>query len=105
MLACSEINELMLKGKLTRDHAGHIVHANGSPIRCVGNETFVEAYNRESGVVSNFIGVIDESDSEQELRMDSESESVWQDEVFAVRDVGQNVYGVERPEKQITAKR
>jgi hypothetical protein len=112
MLNCQKINDLLGKGVLTRDHAGRVVHANGSPIRRIGRETFVEAFDRESRPVAHFVTVRDyesesetgESDDKGPIEAESSYEE-WRDDVFVIRDIENAGYGVERPEKQITAKR
>jgi hypothetical protein len=93
----------MEKGLLTKDNAGRVVHKDGSPIRRLNGETFVQAIEREERPQLHLITISDEllyynSDAE------SDNEEEYNDDVvFAIR--GSNVYEVERPAKQIATKR
>lgn len=60
------VTDLIGKGVLTRDRGGRIIHVNGTAIRRVGRETFIEAYEQESRPVAHFIMVEEGEDSDEE---------------------------------------
>jgi hypothetical protein len=113
MSTCPQINELINKGILTRDRAGRVIHSNGSAIRRVGDENFLQAYEREARPVTHFITIHNDSDTESDSDdegYDSQSlrnQNFPEDRtVFAVRDIQEfnqdEIYAAERPQKQIT---
>jgi hypothetical protein len=55
--SCPEINDLISRGLLTHNHAGHVVWPDGHSIRRFGTESFVEAFKRESHTEDHFIVV------------------------------------------------
>jgi hypothetical protein len=113
MTRCSIINDMIMKDLLAKDSGGRIVHKDGSPIRRMSNETYVQAYERERPPQSHLIMVASDSDSDDEYGSnevigndryyDQEMESDVED-VFAVRDVGWETFVADRPEKKIAAR-
>jgi len=105
MLACSKIIELTSKGLITRDGSGRFVNKDGTTIRRINGETFVQAIEREQRPQSHFITI----QSDEELYGESESEQYESDNeaeaVYAIRGNDINTYEVERPAKQIATKR
>jgi hypothetical protein len=94
MSTCPQINELINKGILTRDRAGRVIHSNGSAIRRVGDENFLQAYEREARPVTHFITIRSDSDTESDSDDEGyDTQSLWNQnfpenrEVFAVRDI------------------
>ena len=103
MMSCVIINDLISKGLLTKDGAGRIVNKDGTTIRRLNGETFVQAFEREQRPQAHLITIPDtveyyESDKESD---DEEAE----DFVYAIRGSDFDTFGAERPAKQITTKR
>ena len=103
MMSCSVINDLINKGLLTKDKSGRIVHKDGTPIRRINGETFLQAYNREVRPISHLIMVQDNDEYyESDKESDRENE---EDFVYAIRGDKVETFEVERPAKQIATKR
>jgi len=104
MLACSEIIELTSKGLITRDGSGHIVNKDGTTIRRINGETFVQVIEHEQRPQTHFITI----QSDEDLYGRSESEQYKSDNeveaVYAIRGNDTNMYEVERLAKQIAMK-
>jgi len=111
MSRCPALTELIAKDVIMRDHGGRIIHRDGSAIRRFGNETYAQAIERENRPLSSLITIAEElsgSERGEEWSEDEDEDNEWNGEmedVFAVRDVTNQIYEVERPEKQITARR
>jgi hypothetical protein len=109
MSRCPAINDLIGRGVLTRDHGGRIIHKDGNAIRRFGNETYVQAIERENRPLSNLIMIAEEcSESENSEGESMDEGDEWASEgedIFAIRDVTNQCYEVERPEKQIMAQK
>jgi hypothetical protein len=103
MMSCSVINELMSKGLLTKDKGGRVVHKDGTPIRRMSGETFIQAYEREARPVSHLI-TVRENDVYYESDNESDSEEA-EEYVYAIRGQDAEIFEVERPAKQIATKR
>lgn len=110
---CPSVGELTIKGELTRDNIGRVTHADGSMIRRQGNESIIEAYERERGErnpARSHLIMIADSDADQDDEWENGyatdmGESEDDRGVFAIQDMWGESYGVERPERQIAAKR
>jgi len=98
--SCVKIHDLLTKGLLAKDFAGRIVNKDGSPVRRMMGETFVQAIEREQRPQSHYITFQEKEDSER-----SESEGEDDDVVLAISGTDFNVFEVERPAKQIATKR
>ena len=108
MSRCPAVSDLIARGVLTRDHGGRIMHKDGSAIRRFGNETYVQAIERENRPLSSLITIVDDtsgSESDEEWSEKDDDEYGEMEEVFVVRDLTNQSYEVERPEKQITARK
>lgn len=127
--SCPDINNLLSKGLLIKDHAGRLILGNGSPIRRSMGESILDAYNRsvetvEANLITvNSFGQMDyQADYEADYESDDESDDAlsnpdeylsWgllntfepEEEVYAVSDCGDYIYAAERPATQINAKR
>jgi len=97
MLSCSAINELLSRGLLTKDAGGRVVYKDGSPIRRVNGETFIQAYEREQRPQSHLVTVNESSE-----KSDSDED---EEVVYAIRGADYDTFEVERPAKQIATKR
>ncbi|KIM71157.1 hypothetical protein PILCRDRAFT_805321, partial [Piloderma croceum F 1598] len=97
MSSCSAINELLSRGLLTKDAGGRVVYKDGSPIRRVNGETFIQAYEREQKPQSHLVTVYESSD-----KSDSDDD---EEVVYAIRGADYDSFEVERPAKQIATKR
>src|SRR5882762_9388288 len=98
--SCVKIHDLLTKGLLAKDFAGRIVNKDGSPVRRMMGETFVQAMEHEQRPQSHYITFQEKDDSER-----SESEGEDNDVVLAISGTDFNVFKVERPAKQIATKR
>jgi hypothetical protein len=110
MSRCPTINNLLGKGVLTRDHGGRIIHKDGTAIRRFGGETYVQAIERENRPIASLITIANESivsDYDEEWSDEYDEEDLYghNEGVFAIRDLTNDSYEVERPEKQITARK
>lgn len=111
--SCPAINELISKGELARDASGRLTYGNGIPIRRVPGENFVQTYEREKPAVAHFVKIAELSEDSSEYGGESDStdedDEEWRGDireaVFAVREQPGSTFSVERPEKQIAAKR
>ena len=83
---CVGILNLLLNGQITKDIGGRIVRKDGSPIRPISGETFIQALEREERPQSHLITIQDLSDGHES---DSEEEEEEEDMVFAIK--GDNV--------------
>ena len=114
---CDKILDLLQQGILAKDRMGRIVYQDGSSIRHMGDETFLQAYEREQRLSSHFVMIPDDSDTDSEFGGEDSDSSLgdlyfdpeWSnysdhEDVFAVHDVGWKSYAAERPEKKIAAK-
>src|SRR6266436_3453762 len=100
MLSCVGILNLLSSGQATKDIGGRIVKKDGSPIRHINGETFIQAFEWEGRPQSHLITIQDLSDG-----YESDSEDEEEDMVFAIRGDNVETYEVERPAKQIATKR
>ncbi|KAK7686651.1 hypothetical protein QCA50_010251 [Cerrena zonata] len=76
MFYCSKIDDLVSKGVLSKDNSGKLVMADGSFIRRMMNESFVEAAERLRPVQSNYISVVEPKvDGYDSDSMDSDTDS------------------------------
>jgi len=111
---CPIINDMMTKGIFSKDHAGRIIFGDGSPIWRNRDETFLQAYERLKRPSAHFVSIgnfldeelVEESD-DPGYESDLEDEDNWDvmEDVFAIRDIGNDAYAAERPEKQIAARK
>jgi hypothetical protein len=115
MSNCLDIINLINRGQLTKDHAGHVVHTNGNPIHRIGNENFIQAFEHESRPSTHFIMILSDTDGDINSDDDSSNDQngdlslEWLfdfelQDVFAVRDAQGISHAVQHPEKHIAAK-
>jgi len=111
MSRCPALADLVNKNVITRDQGGRIVWQDGTAIRRFYGETYVQAIEKGMMMQSHLITVAEEpgyaSSASENISEYSEDEDKYGDfeDVFAVRDLGRSVFEVERPEKQITARK
>ena len=97
---CVGILNLLSSGQITKDIGGRIVKKDGSPIRRMNGETFIQALEREERPQSHLITIQDLSDG-----YEGDSEDEEEDMVFAIKGDDVEAFEVERPAKQIATKR
>src|SRR6202790_4034349 len=116
---CPHISDLLEKGILAKDFAGRIVYKDGSPIKRRPDETYIQAYEREQRgqyPQSHFVMIANDSDNEgylsdteeEDFKPNQEDIQDWysdHEDVFAIRDINSQTYGVERPEKSIATRK
>jgi hypothetical protein len=116
---CPSIADLIGKDILAKDSGGRIVYKDGSTIRRLANETYLQAYEREQREQrpkTHLITIANESD-DSDLDSDdndeafithylnaTDSEESDQEDVFAIREVGWKSMVADRPEKKIAAR-
>src|ERR1700733_2834092 len=116
---CPSIADLIGKDILAKDSGGRIVYKDGSTIRRLANETYLQAYEceqREQRPKTHLITIANESD-DSDLDSDdndeafithylnaTDSEDSDQEDVFAIREVGWKSMVADRPEKKIAAR-
>lgn len=111
MSNCQKITELVNKGTLTRDSSGRIVKSDGSAIQRVGNETFVEAIEREQRPQSHLVTINNAYYGESSTESDEDSESndesieIKYDDVYVIQGNKYDAYAADKTEKRSTAKR
>ncbi|KIM72647.1 hypothetical protein PILCRDRAFT_15952 [Piloderma croceum F 1598] len=80
MSSCPKIMELVSKGVLARDRGGQIMKADGSAIRRIGSETFIDAVEWEKQPQSHLVtineGFCDDSSTGSEGDSDSDNEKL-----------------------------
>ena len=114
---CPVMEELINKKQLIRDVGGRLVHVDGSPIRKMPSETYLQAYERDQRPQSHLITVSDDWEEVSEPLASSESEREndewvdrdWLDEtdredVFAIRNIDWT-FAADRPERSIAARK
>jgi hypothetical protein len=107
MSNCQKITELINNGTLTRDSNGRIVKRDGSGIQRIGNETFVEAVEREQRPQSHLVTIISEYNSDSSSNSDSDDENLKIDyeDVYVIQGDRYQTYAADKTEKRTTAKR
>ena len=107
MSNCQKIAELINNGTLTRDSNGRIVKRDGSAIQRMGNETFVEAVEREQRPQSHLVTIISEykSDSSSDSDSDDENLKIEYEDVYVIQGDRYQTYAADKTEKRTTAKR
>jgi hypothetical protein len=111
MSSCPKIMELVSKGVLARDRGGRIMKADGSAIRRIGSETFVDAIEREKQPQSHLVtindGFCDDSSTGSEGDSDSDNENleIKYEDVYVIQGDRYQTYAADKTEKRITAKR
>jgi hypothetical protein len=94
MLSCTVINDLIGKSLLTKDKAGRIVHKDGTPIKRINGETFIQAYNQEVQPISHLITV---QEDDKYYKSNNESDSKIAEEfVYAIKGDSVETYKVEQ---------
>jgi hypothetical protein len=112
---CPRINDLIDRDIFAKDQAGRIVYKDGSQVRRLRDETYIQAYEREQKPSSHLIMVADDSDLDSQLSEDDSDEEglaynqelfmdSGHEDVFAIHDVGWRSHFADRPEKKIAAK-
>src|SRR6202044_2434343 len=71
---CPAINDLIGRDILARDNGGRIVYKDGTTIRRMANETYVQAYEREQRPKSHLITIASDSD-DSDLDSDDNNEA------------------------------
>jgi len=110
MSTCPKLNEYIQQGVLTRDNAGRVVKKDGSGIRRIGTETFIEAIERERRPQSHLITVNEENSEISEYEDEQESEThklfdIQYEDVYAIHDDRYQAYAADRGQTSIAAKR
>jgi hypothetical protein len=111
MSTCQKIAELVNKGVLTRDGGGRIVKSDGSGIRRIGNETFIEAIDREQRPQSHLVTINNgyhcdsSTESEDDSESDSEAIEIEYEDVYVIQGDKYETYAADKTEKRSTAKR
>lgn len=105
--SCPILNEMLAKGQLMRDRAtGRWLHGNGNWIQKRPGENLLQALRRSDHIQTHYISTF--SESEYELDKELDEDRLFEDtnndieDIFAVQDF---TFAVDRPEKQIAAKR
>ena len=112
MSNCQKLADLINQGVLTRDNAGRVVKIDGSGIRRIGNENFVEAIAREGRPQSHLVTINNEYDIDSGTESDTDSDDepyeafeIRYDDVYAVQGGRYDAYAADKTEKRISAKR
>jgi hypothetical protein len=111
MSNCQQLINLINQGVLTKDSTGRIIKADGSMIRRIGNESFIEALEREKQPQSHLVTVEElfSSDSSSEIESDEDGPrgtfSIDYEDVYIIQGDKYDAYAAEKTEKRTTAKR
>jgi hypothetical protein len=111
---CPIIADMIQKNIFAKDHTDRLVYKDGTPIRRLSDETYVQAYEREQRPSSHFIMVAEDSEDDSGLNSDetnyaSNTQSYFPEDsdaedVFAIYNVGWKSFAADRPEKKIAAR-
>jgi hypothetical protein len=106
MSSCPKIAELVTKGVLARDRGGRLTKADGSAIWRIGNETFVEAVEREKQPRSHLVtindGLCDDSSIGSDYESDSDDEKleIEYEDVYVIQGTGTKRTQQTRPKSE-----
>jgi len=110
MSNCQKISEMINQGVLTRDPTGRVVNSDGTGIRRIGNETFVEAVERERRPQSHLVTISNNyfgNDSEEDSELDEPCEVEYED-VYVIQgncEERYDSYAADKTEKSTFARR